>query len=368
MRLLSQLPTVPHRTIVYLSTCASVDYFTHLLPALIPTFFSPPSPISKKLKICSLHGALTPKHRNENLETFSTTPSDQVALLLTTDLGARGLDIPLVDVTVQVDPPADPKTYIHRAGRAGRAGRKGLSILFLTPGREAEEYPSFLMVRGTPVSKFELAPNQDTDVSPEMLLSESEALDATRLLRRRVLTDRTHHDRAQRAFPGYVRSYAQHHAAKSIFRVEELDWQSLVRAWGLLRVPRMPELKKSGVTPKELLDAEDDVTGLDWDKYAYRDKGKEKKRLEESQNPPDEDGSRYNRAKSGSRPTERYARSKQNAADKMLQRKRKSLAREHKRKAKLSHEELEKEEEADRLIKRVRQEKGVTDAEDATVR
>ena len=51
----------------------------------------------------------------------------------------------MVDLVVQIDPPSDPKVFLHRCGRAGRAGRRGLAVTFLTPGRE-EDYVSFLAV------------------------------------------------------------------------------------------------------------------------------------------------------------------------------------------------------------------------------
>src|SRR5690606_34708637 len=95
----------------------------------------------KTANLVPLHGKLAASVRTKNFETFtkSTSPS----ILLTTDLAARGLDIPQVDLVIQMDAPSDPKSFLHRAGRAGRAGRKGLAILFLGEGRE-KEYVDFL--------------------------------------------------------------------------------------------------------------------------------------------------------------------------------------------------------------------------------
>ena len=49
-------------------------------------------------------------------------------LLLTTDLLARGIDIPQVNLVINYDLPINKETYIHRIGRCGRFGKKGVSI------------------------------------------------------------------------------------------------------------------------------------------------------------------------------------------------------------------------------------------------
>lgn len=51
---------------------------------------------------------------------------------MATDVASRGLDIPNVDLVIQVEPPKDAETYIHRAGRTARAGKAGVCITFWT--------------------------------------------------------------------------------------------------------------------------------------------------------------------------------------------------------------------------------------------
>ena len=50
--------------------------------------------------------------------------------MVTTDLGARGLDIERVNIVFNYDFPSEPDTYMHRVGRAGRFGNKGMAIRF----------------------------------------------------------------------------------------------------------------------------------------------------------------------------------------------------------------------------------------------
>ncbi len=50
--------------------------------------------------------------------------------MITTDVAARGLDIPEVDLVIQCSPPKDYESYVHRSGRTGRAGRSGVCVLF----------------------------------------------------------------------------------------------------------------------------------------------------------------------------------------------------------------------------------------------
>jgi superfamily II DNA/RNA helicase len=63
--------------------------------------------------------------RRSALESFS---SGEARWLLTTDLGARGLDILGVSHVISFDLPEEPSIYVHRAGRTGRAGSKGVSV------------------------------------------------------------------------------------------------------------------------------------------------------------------------------------------------------------------------------------------------
>ena len=77
----------------------------------------------------SLHGDLTQGARNQVLSDFK---SSQLKVLVTTDVAARGIDIPLLPVVVNFDLPRSANDYTHRIGRTGRAGQSGLAVSFIT--------------------------------------------------------------------------------------------------------------------------------------------------------------------------------------------------------------------------------------------
>lgn len=249
-KLLQELPIMPQRTIVFLSTCAAVDYFQHVLPGILPS----------EVALVPLHGKHPANVRDKNFKKFITSVSPTV--LLTTDLAARGLDIPQVDLVVQIDVPSDPKVFIHRCGRAGRAGRKGLAVVMLHPGTE-EDYVRYMDVRKTPITLLN---------KPVVTVSEEEAATATEHIRKLAKSDRAYHDKAQKAFVSWVRSYGAHQAT-SIFRAGELDWADLGAAWGLLRLPKMPEAR--AWQGDKTLGVE-----MDWDEYKYKEKVREQARLD----------------------------------------------------------------------------------------
>ncbi|KAL2843642.1 ATP-dependent rRNA helicase rrp3 [Aspergillus pseudoustus] len=76
-----------------------------------------------------LHGQLSQSSRLGALNKFRSGSRD---ILVATDVAARGLDIPSVDVVMNFDLPTDSKTYIHRVGRTARAGKSGVAISFVT--------------------------------------------------------------------------------------------------------------------------------------------------------------------------------------------------------------------------------------------
>ncbi|TGZ83185.1 ATP-dependent rRNA helicase spb4 [Ascodesmis nigricans] len=318
----------PQKTIIYFSNCASVDYYAPLFPRII-------NDRNGRYAIVSLHGKLSSTVRARNFKKFVETATP--CILLTTDLAARGLDVPAVDMVIQIDAPTDPKAFLHRCGRAGRAGRRGLAVIFLSPGCE-EDYLPFLAVRKTPVTPHEITADAVT---------EEDVKGMVKRMREFVLTDRGMYEKGTKAFVSHVRAYSKHQTP-SIFRIQEVDWSELVEAFALIRLPKMPELKGKDIT----LDVD-----VNMDTYAYKDKIRETQRQAELANPTPkltktkeqvEEQRKKNSAWSG-----KIEAQETKAAKKERKRKRKELERE----AKMAPEEKAKEEEWKELVEMVKKQR-----------
>jgi ATP-independent RNA helicase DbpA len=86
-----------------------------------------------------LHGNLEQVDRDETLLQFA---NNSCAILVATDVAARGLDIPDVEVVINYDLPRNEETYTHRIGRTGRAGKSGKALsLTSTPIKETTTIP-----------------------------------------------------------------------------------------------------------------------------------------------------------------------------------------------------------------------------------
>ncbi|KAM9460792.1 putative ATP-dependent RNA helicase DDX49 [Clarias gariepinus] len=82
-----------------------------------------------KFPAIALHSMMKQRQRFANLAKFK---SNIFKILIATDVAARGLDIPTVQVVINHNTPGLPKIYIHRVGRTARAGRNGVSITLVT--------------------------------------------------------------------------------------------------------------------------------------------------------------------------------------------------------------------------------------------
>lgn len=177
------------RTVVFMATCASVDFHYQLFNALEDSLWDDDKDtegeddtntavglFGRKSRVFKLHGSVSHSKRIQTMKEFNakTTTDAQKSLsradiLLTTDVSARGLNLKGVDWTVQYDPPCEISDYVHRVGRVARAGKAGHSLLFLLPSER--KYIEVLKTKGinslTPISLSSLL-NQAAGVCKEL--------------------------------------------------------------------------------------------------------------------------------------------------------------------------------------------------------
>ena len=81
----------------------------------------------------TLSGELSQNERNHALQALR---DHRARVCVATDVAARGLDLPNLDLVIHADLPSDPQVLQHRSGRTGRAGRKGVSVLLVPPAMQ----------------------------------------------------------------------------------------------------------------------------------------------------------------------------------------------------------------------------------------
>ncbi|TFK55485.1 DEAD-domain-containing protein [Heliocybe sulcata] len=109
-------PEQPPPTIIFCNRPRTAAYLTSLLRTL-------------SIRATALHSRLTQRERLNSLSLFR---SYVIPVLVSTDVGARGLDIADVAMVINWDMPVEPEEYTHRVGRTARAGRPGFAVSFVT--------------------------------------------------------------------------------------------------------------------------------------------------------------------------------------------------------------------------------------------
>ncbi|NNE51751.1 MAG: DEAD/DEAH box helicase [Sulfitobacter sp.] len=84
---------------------------------------------NRGLQVVSLSGELSQSERTHALQAMR---DGRARICVATDVAARGIDLPNLDLVVHAELPSNHETLLHRSGRTGRAGRKGVSALIVT--------------------------------------------------------------------------------------------------------------------------------------------------------------------------------------------------------------------------------------------
>ncbi|XP_044004028.1 ATP-dependent RNA helicase DDX55 [Aphidius gifuensis] len=230
---------------IFFSTCACVEYFSHVIDQLLPS-----------IKVLALHGKMK-KKRQKIFDEFRCIKS---GIMVCTDVMARGIDIPEVDWVLQYDPPSAASSFVHRCGRTARIGNEGSALVFLLPNEDA--YITFIKN------------NQKVELGEIKIDIDQQIIDkCSKIMKQIQKKDRVYFDKANRAFVSYIQSYHKHDCSKYLIKIDELDFVKVAMGFGLLKMPRMPETKGRDLTGF----IEDDI---DFNTISYKDKQREQKRLE----------------------------------------------------------------------------------------
>lgn len=241
------------KCIVFLSTCAAVDFFGTILKHL-PKFRDVLNGTTGDIIL--LHGKMVQKKRVSNYKRFQETKS---GVLICTDVVARGIDLPDVDWILQYDPPQDPNFFVHRIGRTARAGRTGNALSFIS--QKEDVYINYLRIRKVPCEEL-----------PESfgLRSLEVVEDILPIVKTLITQDRDFLEKGTRAFIAFVRSYKEHQC-QFIFRFQDLDLGRVARGFALLQLPKIKEFRKYKISLEPAKD-------IDISQIKFKDKAREKER------------------------------------------------------------------------------------------
>jgi len=95
----------------------------------------------------ALHGDMDQRSRTAMLANFK---EGRIALMVASDVAARGLDIPDVSHIFNYDVPVSPEDYVHRIGRTGRAGKSGIAFMLVTPA-DRKGFEAIEKLTGIPI-------------------------------------------------------------------------------------------------------------------------------------------------------------------------------------------------------------------------
>lgn len=87
---------------------------------------------NRGFSVVSLSGEMAQSERSSALQSMR---DGRAHVCVATDVAARGIDLPNLDLVIHADVPSNPATLLHRSGRTGRAGRKGVCVLIVPENR-----------------------------------------------------------------------------------------------------------------------------------------------------------------------------------------------------------------------------------------
>jgi ATP-dependent RNA helicase DeaD len=190
--------------IVFCSTRAAVNHLTARLS-------------NRNFSVVALSGELT---QNERTHALQAMRDGRARVCIATDVAARGIDLPGLELVIHADLPTNSDTLLHRSGRTGRAGRKGISALIvpLNARRKAERLLGGAGIAATwarPPSADEVIQRDDERLLADPVFTETPPEDVQDLVQRLVATHGA--ERLAAAFVNLYRS--KHTPPEDLFEV-----------------------------------------------------------------------------------------------------------------------------------------------------
>ncbi|QHO05780.1 DEAD-box ATP-dependent RNA helicase [Arachis hypogaea] len=202
------------KVVVFFSTCDAVDFHYSLL------------------------------NRRSTFQAFKTEKS---ALLLSTDVSARGLDFPKVRCIIQYDSPGEATEYVHRVGRTARLGERGESLLFLQPVEI--DYLQDLEKHGVSLAEYPLLKvldnftlhGQNKQVKKSVFIDlHPWVLCLQKALESFIISKPKMDELARKGFCSWVRAYTAHRGElKTIFMIKKLHLGHVAKSFALKQQPSL---------------------------------------------------------------------------------------------------------------------------------
>jgi ATP-dependent RNA helicase RhlE len=112
------------------------------------------------VKTEAMHGGIDQKDRFAIFERFRSGENN---VLITTDVAARGIDIPTMDYVINYDLPDDAENYVHRCGRTGRGNKRGQALSFCSES-EMELLTAIEEYTGEEIERYEIHKDDYMDI------------------------------------------------------------------------------------------------------------------------------------------------------------------------------------------------------------
>ncbi len=200
--------------------------------------------------VVALSGELTQSERSNALQAMR---DGRARVCVATDVAARGIDLPKLDLVVHAELPGSHETLLHRSGRTGRAGRKGVSALIVVPSsrKKAERILKFAKLDAD-WGEAPSASAVDAKDSERMLAADDWQMDVTEAERDAV-------DQLMAAFTpeqiaaAYLRQYKLRHTAPEELGAMHVDKPKKRAAFGPSVWFSLSEGRNDNASPKHLL-------------------------------------------------------------------------------------------------------------------